>query len=73
MGLRGKKISKESQEIIKLLESGLRKFEVAKKGYSLSTIRYYYRKIYDNKAHTRFVSQIHSYNKARLGALDKNK
>jgi hypothetical protein len=73
MGLRGQKPSKKSLEIIKLLESGLRQFEVQKLGYPLNTIRYYYRKLYKPKAYKRFILKIHSYNRAKLKGLDKTK
>jgi hypothetical protein len=68
-----KQTSEKSKEIIKLLESGLRQFEVQKMGYPINTIRYYYRKINKPRKFKRLIKQIQGYNRARYNRLDKTK
>jgi hypothetical protein len=64
--MRNYQTSKTSQEIIELLQSGKRQFEVRDLGYSIATVRYYHRKLFNLKQHKRFIKQVSKCNKAIL-------
>lgn len=57
--------SKKSKEIISFLESGVSQESLVKQGYPESTVKYWYRKLFNPKAYRRFVKQVHGYNKNR--------
>jgi len=62
MGLRGKKISKKSQEIVKLIEKGTKSMDIIRMGYPISTVMYYVRKIKKPAKYRKFIKTISKYN-----------
>lgn len=52
---RNAQIKKSSEEIVKFLKKGLTANEIANKGYSLATCKYYKRKLFEPVAYERFL------------------
>lgn len=61
-----KKVSRKSKNIIKLIESGMTRYAIVKKGYKRETVRYYWRKIKYPDRYRKFVAKIHALNQKRL-------
>lgn len=53
-----RKIKNSSKKIIELLQAGVSQRQIALKGYSVSTITYYYRKLFKPERYERFIKQV---------------
>jgi DNA-binding NarL/FixJ family response regulator len=69
MGLRGKKISASSLEIVRMLKRGMTTIAIMNLGYSENTIRYYRYKLFYPSKFKKKIKQINRMNKARLKKL----
>ena len=65
-------VKKNSKEIQQLLKKGHSQYQIVKKGYSKSTVRYWHRKMYRHEVFEKMITKIKNHQKKKYAERKSN-